>query len=167
MKKLQLHFSSVLTLLVLTLFAQTNSTLASQSDLDPTFGSGGKTIWSPNNSTESRGGVGMVVQPDGKIVMTGGYTETQGTSIILVVRFNPNGSIDTTFGTNGVVNVNFGANSESPVAIDIQPDGKLIVCGRTSVTGSQDVGVARLNPDGSIALEGLIGKAIEKDRQLR
>ena len=149
MKKLHLHFSSVLTLLILTLISQSDRVFASQSDLDPTFGIGGKTIWSPNNNTESRAGVGMVVQPDGKIVMVGGYTETQGTSIILVVRFNPNGSIDTTFGTNGVVNVNFGANSESPVAIDIQPDGKLIVCGRTSVTGSQDVGVARLNPDGS------------------
>ena len=71
MKKLHLHFSSVLTLLILTLICQSNRVLASQSDLDPTFGIGGKTIWSPNNSTESRGGVGMVVQPDGKIVMVG------------------------------------------------------------------------------------------------
>ncbi|HMT09544.1 MAG TPA: FG-GAP-like repeat-containing protein, partial [Pyrinomonadaceae bacterium] len=57
--------------------------------------------------------------------------------------------IDPSFGTNGVVEVNFGANGESAVGIDIQPDGKLIVCGRTAVTGSGDIGVARLNPDGS------------------
>ena len=148
-KKLHLHFSSVLTLLILTIICQSNRVLASQWDLDPAFGNGGKTIWSPNDNTESRGGGGMVVQSDGKIVMIGGNSEIAGAAIIMVVRFNANGTIDTTFGTNGVANVAFGGASDSPVSIDIQPDGKLIVCGRTNVTGSQDVGVARLNPDGS------------------
>ncbi len=122
---------------------------AAQTDLDPSFGSAGKVIWSPNNNSESRAAVGSVRQSDGKIVMVGGHSETAGNTYIMAVRFNTNGSLDTTFGTNGIAYVTFGANGESAVSIDIQSDGKLIICGRTSVTGSGDIGVARLNTDGT------------------
>jgi len=145
-----MKYPSVILIFVAFLVFSVSTVSASQTILDTSFGSGGKVIWSPNSNTESRGAMGTVLQSDGKIVMFGGINEVAGGAIMMVVRFNANGSIDTTFGTNGIANVTFGGSGETPISIDIQPDGKFVVCGRTA--GNQDIGVARLNSDGSYDL---------------
>ena len=120
--------------------------IAAPSDLDPTFGSGGKVISSPNGSSAIRG-YGMALQSDGKIVMVGGYDST-GPSFI-VARYNVDGSLDTTFGTNGWVSVTFGGTIEIAVSVAIQPDQKIVVAGLAN-TPNQDAAIARLNPNGSL-----------------
>lgn len=114
---------------------QGNMQGAAQSDLDPTFGNAGTVIWSPDNNTTSRAGTAMALQADGKIVMTGGFSETSGVTDFMAVRFNANGSLDTTFGTAGVVIITFGGAVETANSIDIQPDGKIVMGGRTSLSG--------------------------------
>jgi uncharacterized delta-60 repeat protein len=114
--------------------------------LDTSFGSGGKvTTWigSGNDSTYA-----LAVQPDGKLVAGG--SNLQGTqSVVALARFNPNGSLDSGFGTGGKVATAFASYAYAS-ALALQLDGKLVVAG-TGSTGSQQVfALARYNQDGSL-----------------
>jgi uncharacterized delta-60 repeat protein len=90
-------------------------------------------------------GQDVLVQPDGKIVVTGFGTPNGD---VVVARFNPDGSPDPSFDTDGVVGVNFGGTADLGLAVALQGDGKLVVAGWTSV--GNDVLVLRLNADGSL-----------------
>ena len=58
------------------------------------------------------------------------------------------GGLDPSFGTEGKVTTNFGA-ADLANAVALQPDGKIVVVGKTGLAGIFDFAVARLNPDGS------------------
>jgi uncharacterized delta-60 repeat protein len=79
-----------------------------------------------------------VLQPDGKIVVTG---STQATGEIAVARLNPNGSPDTTFGGDGKATVDFGIATFGN-AVALQPNRRIVVAGER--TGGDDFAVARL-----------------------
>jgi len=72
-----------------------------------------------------------------------------------VLRYNSDGSLDTTFGGDGIVTVAIGPGQQTEIttSIAIQPDGRIVVGGSTqfALNGStgQDFAVVRLNPDGS------------------
>jgi len=89
----------------------------------------------------------IALQPDGKLIVGG-----QSGQAFAVVRYNSNGTLDTSFGTNGM-GVFSGAsdNYQSLGDIAIQADGKIVVVGDTS--GSQstrtDLFFARFNNDGT------------------
>src|SRR5262245_24413894 len=81
--------------------------LLSAGFLDPTFGVGGSTVYAihgsqPNVLTD------IATQPDGKIVAVGS-TPGEGSNEFdsAVVRFNTDGSLDTSFGNGGSVQVGF------------------------------------------------------------
>ena len=84
-------------------------------------------------------------QSDGKIVMTGNYILTiSGTTYNRIMRFNSDGSLDTTFAPA----ITGGSNA---VFSRIQPDGKIIVNGNfTTVNGTPRGRIARLNTDGTL-----------------
>lgn len=87
----------------------------------------------------------IVVQPDGKILIGGDFTQVNGTTRNRIARLNPDGSLDMTFLTVGS-----GANDES-FALALQPDGKILVGGSfTQVNGAPRNHVARLNSDGTL-----------------
>jgi uncharacterized delta-60 repeat protein len=67
-------------------------------------------------------GQATVVQPDGKIVVAGS-TSYAGFSL---VRYNSDGSLDTTFGSNGIVTASITGLATS---VTLQPDGKILVAG--------------------------------------
>jgi uncharacterized delta-60 repeat protein len=72
---------------------------AAQGDLDPGFGSGGKVNTDfVGGSEEARG---VAIQPDGKIIADGYANTARGPSDFAVVRYNRDGSLDTTFGNGG------------------------------------------------------------------
>ena len=107
--------------------------LAGPGDLDRGFGPGG------TRTIESMGYAGaMAVQPDGKIVVAGLGTNGD----VAVGRINPDGSDDPAFG--GTRLIDFGS-FDIGEAVALQPDGKIVVAGRS---GANAV-IARLNPDGS------------------
>ncbi len=141
-----LHRIKYLPCLMLCVIGMSLTVIAAPSDLDPTFGSGGKVISSPNGSNSIRG-YGMALQSDGKIILVGGY-DSQGPSFI-AARYNVDGSLDTTFGTNGWVSVTFGGNLDIAVSVAIQSDGKIVVAGLAN-TPNQDAALARLNPNGTL-----------------
>jgi uncharacterized delta-60 repeat protein/uncharacterized repeat protein (TIGR01451 family) len=85
------------------------------------------------------------LQADGKIIVGGGFTIFNGTTINRIARLNTNGSLDATF------NPGTGFNGLSVRSTNVQPDGKIIVGGSfTSFNGTGRRNIARLNSDGSL-----------------
>ncbi|HEX4610815.1 MAG TPA: FG-GAP-like repeat-containing protein, partial [Urbifossiella sp.] len=63
----------------------------------------------------------------------------------LVVRFNPNGSLDTTFGTNGQVSVDINGGTDVAGGVAVDANNNVIVIGTSIVTGvGSDMAFARL-----------------------
>jgi uncharacterized delta-60 repeat protein len=86
----------------------------------------------------------ITLQPDGKIIIGGWFTEYNGTAINHIARLNADGSLDTSF------NSGTGANS-GVLASAIQPDGKIIIGGWfADYNGTVRNRIARLNADGSL-----------------
>lgn len=116
--------------------------------LDPAFSGNGKVVTADNNLIEANA---VVQQPAGeqiKIVVVGSRSNGAN-SDFAVVRYNNDGSIDTTFGTNGYTFVDFGGGSDVANAVVIQNAGNKIIVVGTS--GSPDkIALTRLNADGSI-----------------
>jgi uncharacterized delta-60 repeat protein len=130
----------------------------SDGSLDPTFGSGGIAATVGPAGASDRTFLGEALYPStdptnaGKIVAVGRASFTSssgGASQPLVERFNPDGSLDSTFG-NGAGYVTIGSPQPSSFgarAVTVQADGKLVVVGAGPRSPTNLV--ARLNADGS------------------
>ena len=121
----------------------------SDGSLDASFGKGGKvtTDFANNFDTAS----GAAIQSDGRIVV-GGFAVNPNTEFdFALVRYNSDGSLDTSFGKGGKVTTDFANSSDNAPSVAIQSDGKIIAIGRarTSSTGF-DMALARYNIDGSL-----------------
>jgi len=86
----------------------------------------------------------LALQPDGKVIIGGSFTEVYGASRNSIARLHPNGTVDVSFnpdtGADGLVN-----------AVALQPDGKVLIGGDfISVAGVSRFRIARLNADGSL-----------------
>ena len=94
----------------------------------------------------------VAVQPaDGKIVVAGfsAGTISANPSIIDVVRYNTNGTLDTSFGTGGVANAGLGGIVNQVL---LQTDGKIVIAGNDagSALGGSAFFIKRLNSNGSV-----------------
>jgi len=89
--------------------------------LDSSFGTGG-IVSSMDGEAYS-----VVVDPTGRIVV-GGTTAGAAGDVFAIMRFNPDGSLDSSFGTNGVAAMDMGF-SETGRAIAIDPAGRIIMAG--------------------------------------
>ena len=89
--------------------------------------------------------VSIAIQSDGKIVLGGGFTTWNGTTVGRIVRLNSDGTRDTAFTTNN------GTGASSAVqSITLQSDGKILVGGSyTSWNGTTVNRIVRLNSDGT------------------
>lgn len=92
----------------------------------------------------------VAIQADGKIVVAG-ISDPVGAvaSDFAVARYNPNGSLDTTFDTDGKVTTDFNALIDNPSGVAIQSDGKIVVGGSVVIAGI-DFGLVRYNTNGSL-----------------
>ena len=137
-------FSAAMLVFGVVLFFSSTA-LAAGGDLDPSFGSGGKVVTSMSGGTDTF--LAVAVQPDGKIVAVG-YGAGVATDTTLV-RYNTNGTLDTTFNGTGKVVSDFGVNNDAATAVVIQPDGKIVIAGNAA-TGTDDFLVARYNSNGTL-----------------
>ncbi|MEU3605387.1 calcium-binding protein [Streptomyces sp. NPDC035033] len=122
---------------------------AAPGDLDPAFDGDGRVV------TDLGGFAGaqdVLVQPDGKIVTIGDSYSSETSGDFTLTRYNPDGSLDTTFGGDGVVTTDFvGANNDEGRGVALQPDGKIVaVGGSTDWGGNGAWAAARYLPDGSL-----------------
>lgn len=83
------------------------------------------------------------IQSDGKIIVVGNFTSYNGTLTNGVIRLNSDGSIDSGF--------NYGSGfNNTPFAIAIQSDGKIIIGGQfTTYNGVTTNRIVRLDSDGN------------------
>jgi uncharacterized delta-60 repeat protein len=121
--------------------------------LDATFGTGGR-VFTDLNSGSSDSGRAMALQADGKIVVAGQSTTpvSPADEDFAVVRYNGDGSLDTTFGAGGIVRTDFGAQFfEGAFSVAIDGNGRIVVGGGSfSFATQRDFAIARYNPDGSL-----------------
>jgi uncharacterized delta-60 repeat protein len=122
---------------------------------DPTFGTNG--VVNTNINTNKRGGgefKALSIQPWDQKILAVGYTNSlTSTPTWAVARYNPNGSLDTTFNRTGIVSgFGKGNDSSSAQAVVFQPaNHKIVVVGRApGADGYQDFALARYNEDGSL-----------------
>ena len=97
----------------------------------------------------------LALQPDGKIVVAGtSVCNDLSQNVFALARYNPDGSLDATFGAGGKVLTHFGTRYvASAEAIALQPDGKLVVAGTARVKKAgppMEIALARYHPDGSL-----------------
>ncbi|MBK7566660.1 MAG: hypothetical protein IPI31_02435 [Bacteroidetes bacterium] len=164
MKKYSLLFGFSLFILINNLAAQVAG------DLDTTFDFDGTLIF---NFTEGGNGASsMVLQPDGKIVIGGGAITDVFTDFALL-RFNMNGSLDTTFGDMGIMVTSIGPFNDFCHSLALQEDGKIVAIGHTYLNsiGSETIcALARYLPDGSpdpdFGDDGIITTDIGPNEQL-
>jgi uncharacterized delta-60 repeat protein len=100
--------------------------LAAPGDLDLTFGNGGKVLTPIVSGNDYS--FGAAIQSDGKIVLAGESYNGANRDFALA-RYNPDGSLDASFGSGGKVVTPIGSRDESAGDIAIQPDGKIVVAG--------------------------------------
>lgn len=108
--------------------------------LDSTFGATGKVVTNlPGYDWLS----GLAIQRDGKIVAVG---STEEASAFTVVRYNVNGSLDSSFGGVGFVTTPFPSGGGHAAAVLIQPDRKIVAAGGSA----GGFALARYTPDGGL-----------------
>jgi uncharacterized delta-60 repeat protein len=92
----------------------------------------------------------LVRQPDGRILVAG-YTVRLGdnSADAFVYRLDANGTLDPAFGQGGRLRID-DARANGAYAAALQPDGKILVAGFTTVNDGIDAVVYRLNRDGSL-----------------
>lgn len=103
------------------------------SNLDTSFGTGGKVFTDFNSGSEV--GNALLLQPDGKILLAGtGLAISANAYDFCIARYNSNGTLDTSFGNNGkanfeITNYNNSYKRDYATGIALQTDGKIIMGG--------------------------------------
>jgi uncharacterized delta-60 repeat protein len=115
--------------------------------LDPMFGQGG--IVTFDNGNRNDYGRAVAIQADGKIIITARSSDAS-TSIALVLRYNSDGTMDSTFGTGGLATYEGGYGNDGFRDVAVQVDGKIIISGYTKTSKDFDVLTARYNGDGTL-----------------
>ena len=160
-KKGCLSFGKALSVMTLLMTVAAGVAYAQSGTPDPAFGHLGRVLTTFGTGFDEAFAVAL--QPDGKIVVAGHSDAPSGDLNFAVVRYNPDGSLDTTFGLPGVI-TNFRTDvpddgpdrpsrnsNDGARAIAIQADGKIVVAGYSDApSGDSNFALVRYHPDGSV-----------------
>jgi len=104
--------------------------------LDPSFGGTGKVHTDVGDGFP----YDVALQTDGKIVAVGihRFDQVGRAANTVLVRYQPDGSVDPTFGVNGISETNYGYAYNAGGDVRIQSDGNIVVA---AVTSNVSVGV--------------------------
>lgn len=118
--------------------------------IDSTFADNGVYAYGAPDFTDLNYGVTLAA--DGSIFAFGGYGVSAPNTDLVIIKLDPDGQPDPTFGTDGVFLYPYGEGEEYVHAITIAPDGKILYAGNTSIPGFSESShlVGRLHPDGTI-----------------
>ena len=138
--------------------------------LDTTFNKTGKVLTDlgARRAARDEWANDVVIQPDGKVVVvgnsypvavySGGFTFPTGDAAFAVVRYNANGSLDTTFNKTGKVLTDVGPGQDEALSVALRPDGKIVAVGQAG----NDLALVQYNANGSLdATFGSGGKIID------
>jgi uncharacterized delta-60 repeat protein len=129
----------------LALEALEERTLLSAGDLDPTFGNGG--LVTTGGGSTGLGASHLAVQADGRIV-AGGLAASKAGFYVELLRYNSDGSADTSFGSRGLVLLDFPGGHTLGVSggMALQSDGRIVVSGGAA----GKFALARYNSNGTL-----------------
>ncbi|MBI3784775.1 MAG: VCBS repeat-containing protein, partial [Deltaproteobacteria bacterium] len=120
----------------------------SDGTLDPTFDGDGKVTTAIGTSHDDANA--LAIAPDGKLIVAGCVQNANGTQDFAVVRYNANGTLDSSFDGDGKVITALTPDAECAYGVALQGDGKIVVVGKLSIAGNTDIAVVRYNSDGSL-----------------
>jgi uncharacterized delta-60 repeat protein len=100
----------------------------SDGTLDASFGTGGK-VTTNIDTGSTDWPYAMSLKSDGKIVLAGTFVTT-GSWDFSVIRYNSNGTLDTSFGTGGTLTTDIGTGTDDAAyGVLFESDGKILVTG--------------------------------------
>ena len=129
---------------------------AAAGDPDTSFGTGGATVTVVPSIFGYSEAHAIIRQPNGKLVIGGEVADAVGGfTQFLLIRYNTDGTVDTTFGTDGIVRTDALPPQASRVnQLLQQSDGKLVAVGTAAPTSYWDAGgdvvLARYDADGAL-----------------
>jgi uncharacterized delta-60 repeat protein len=115
--------------------------------LDTTFADSGKVTTSIGGKNDSAQSVTM--QSDGKIVVAGNSFIDENNNDFAVVRYNTNGTLDTSFNETGKATADFGAHDHGHSVV-VHSDGRIVVAGYTTNESKQQCALACFKANGSL-----------------
>lgn len=92
----------------------------------------------------------VLIQSNGRLVAAGFAWDGVSDYDLALVRYNADGSIDTSFGVSGIVTTDVATSQDYGFAAALQPDGKIVVAGSASVSLDVNFVAARYNSNGSL-----------------
>jgi len=118
-------------------------------ELDGGFGTAGELVLPIVGTTFSQV-TSLALQSAGRIIAAGSAISTN--PAFAMVRLNPDGSLDETFGNQGIQQANFfPGSSDLGMAVAVLPDDKIIVAGSTGRPAfGRQIALARYTVDGSL-----------------
>jgi uncharacterized delta-60 repeat protein len=115
--------------------------------LDSLFGTGGVVITDVRGSGDATSA--LIIQSDGRIVVAGGSNSGTNNEIA-VIRYNTDGSLDSSFGTGGIVTKLIGSENTITDSLDIQSDGKIVIGARYANGINYDIVLLRYTANGTL-----------------
>ena len=123
----------------------------SDGTLDSGFGVGGKvTTHFPGISNTGSIATCALLQGDGKLVVGGHYVNQSAPEEFALARYNPDGSLDSSFGSKGLVTTPIGADSAFCFAIGLQRDGRIVLAGYSEAGQGHDFTLACYSSNGTL-----------------
>jgi uncharacterized delta-60 repeat protein len=120
--------------------------------LDPEFGDGGIKVDEIGNLNDRAHAA--VLQKDGKIVVAG-TSDSDPTVKVAVLRYNGNGSLDTSFNIDGKAVFVLGSGDDGANDVAVRENGTIVVAGylRETVDGDKQFALLQITPAGIPDLE--------------
>ncbi|MEZ5909136.1 MAG: tandem-95 repeat protein [Hyphomicrobiaceae bacterium] len=117
--------------------------------IDTGFGEGDGIVTTLIGGTDEKA-YSVLLQPDGKIVLAGYAFLGSNNYDFAVVRYDADGTLDTTFGGDGIVTTPIGSSYDQAFAVAQQSDGKLVLAGYMFNGANEDFALVRYNADGTL-----------------
>ena len=96
-----------------------------------------------------RGAEDIALQPDGKILATGGFDGGSSSSAFGVFRYTRSGGLDSSFGQGGWTTTELGSFEQS-YAVALQRDGRIVLAGESECEPALCFTLVRYLPNGSL-----------------
>lgn len=131
------------------LLFSTFSVFSQGGSLDTSFGTGGKVVTSINSGADIA--YATVLQSDGKILVSGTTNSSISGKDFFCIRYNTNGTLDTSFGTGGIATFDLqGGSDDVAYAMVLLADGNILLAGYSDDGSNKNAAIIRITSSGTL-----------------